>query len=233
MIYVMSDLHGEYDKYIKMLDKINFREKDTMYILGDVVDRGLQPMPILLDMMKRKNIVPIFGNHELMALPVLEELIDFSDDKKDIEQYLSCDIKKAYMHWNCHGAETTIDSFLKLNVNDRVAVLNYLKSFKKYETIIDDDENKILLVHAGLGNYTLGKSLEMYSDYELTVMRPMVNGVEYGDFYKIIVGHMPTTSINGNPEMYSSGNLLFIDCGASYNGRLCCLCIDAMKAIYV
>lgn len=32
MIYVMSDLHGMYDKYLKMLDVIEFKESDTLYI---------------------------------------------------------------------------------------------------------------------------------------------------------------------------------------------------------
>ena len=40
MIYAVSDLHGCYEKYIKMLEKIQFRETDTLYVLGDVVDRG-------------------------------------------------------------------------------------------------------------------------------------------------------------------------------------------------
>ena len=40
MTYAMSDLHGCYDKYKKMLEKIHFGEDDTLYILGDVVDRG-------------------------------------------------------------------------------------------------------------------------------------------------------------------------------------------------
>lgn len=40
MIYVMSDIHGKYDKYIQMLKQIHFSEKDTMYILGDMIDRG-------------------------------------------------------------------------------------------------------------------------------------------------------------------------------------------------
>lgn len=53
MIYVMSDIHGMYDKYIEMLELINLREHDSLYILGDIVDRGLHPMKILQDMMKR------------------------------------------------------------------------------------------------------------------------------------------------------------------------------------
>ena len=39
MTYVMSDLHGCYDKYVQMLEKIGFGDGDTLYILGDVIDR--------------------------------------------------------------------------------------------------------------------------------------------------------------------------------------------------
>ena len=54
MIYVMSDLHGCYDKYMQMLEKIKFNNEDTLYVLGDIVDRGDDGIKILLDMMKRK-----------------------------------------------------------------------------------------------------------------------------------------------------------------------------------
>lgn len=36
--YVMSDIHGCYDKYMKMLEKIGFSEDDTLYVLGDILD---------------------------------------------------------------------------------------------------------------------------------------------------------------------------------------------------
>ena len=49
MIYVMSDIHGCYEKYLKMLNKIKFSSDDTLYILGDVVDRGPEGMKALLD----------------------------------------------------------------------------------------------------------------------------------------------------------------------------------------
>jgi hypothetical protein len=32
----MSDLHGRYDRYIAMLEKINFSASDTLYVLGDI-----------------------------------------------------------------------------------------------------------------------------------------------------------------------------------------------------
>ena len=40
MIYVMSDLHGCYEKYRAMLETIRFAEEDALYVLGDVLDRG-------------------------------------------------------------------------------------------------------------------------------------------------------------------------------------------------
>lgn len=40
MIYAMSDIHGCYEKYRDMLETIKFAADDTLYVLGDVLDRG-------------------------------------------------------------------------------------------------------------------------------------------------------------------------------------------------
>ena len=39
MVYCISDIHGEYDRYLTMLDLIGFSEKDTLYVIGDCIDR--------------------------------------------------------------------------------------------------------------------------------------------------------------------------------------------------
>lgn len=74
MIYVMSDLHGNYDKYIEMLDLIHFSDKDTLYILGDVVDHGEDWLKILYGMIRRYNVYSILGNHEYIAIHCLKRL---------------------------------------------------------------------------------------------------------------------------------------------------------------
>ena len=74
MNYCISDIHGEYDKYISLLEKIGFCEGDNLYILGDVVDRGPMPVAVLRDMARRKNVYPIVGNHDLMAYVILSAL---------------------------------------------------------------------------------------------------------------------------------------------------------------
>lgn len=56
MIYAVSDLHGCYDKHIKLLERLKMTSDDSLYILGDIVDRGSDGMKILLDLIKRKNV---------------------------------------------------------------------------------------------------------------------------------------------------------------------------------
>lgn len=71
MRYVISDIHGRYDQYLQLLKKINFSLEDDLYILGDVVDRGPEPIKVLQDIMQRPNVIFILGNHELMMYPQL------------------------------------------------------------------------------------------------------------------------------------------------------------------
>ena len=42
-VYVISDIHGNYDLFMELLKKIKLSGKDTLYVLGDVVDRGPHP----------------------------------------------------------------------------------------------------------------------------------------------------------------------------------------------
>ena len=58
MIYAVSDIHGCYDKYQELLEKINFGPDDTLYVLGDVIDRGPDGFKIMLDMAQRPNAAP-------------------------------------------------------------------------------------------------------------------------------------------------------------------------------
>ncbi|SKB93360.1 serine/threonine protein phosphatase 1 [Lachnospiraceae bacterium] len=68
MTYVISDIHGGYDQFIELLNLIQLKDTDILYILGDVVDRGPHPIKTLLKLMEMPNVICIVGNHELMAL---------------------------------------------------------------------------------------------------------------------------------------------------------------------
>ena len=75
MVYAVSDIHGCYDKYIDLLNEINFSPDDTLYVLGDVIDRGPDGFKIMLDMAQRPNVVNLLGNHEAMAMDALSRVL--------------------------------------------------------------------------------------------------------------------------------------------------------------
>ena len=70
-VYVMSDIHGNYDKFHKMLDKINFSENDKLIILGDIIDRGPDGIKLILEISAMDNVKYLGGNHEKMMIESL------------------------------------------------------------------------------------------------------------------------------------------------------------------
>ena len=112
MRYIIADIHGCYNEYINFLKKIKFTDKDTLYILGDVVDRGPEPIKILQDMMKRKNVVRFIGNHEFMMYTILKKLT-VEITAENCENYLDADDILKYNLWLQNGGYTTLKQFFK------------------------------------------------------------------------------------------------------------------------
>ena len=85
--YVISDIHGEYGKFMELLDMIHFSDEDILYVLGDVVDRGKNPVKTLLKMMEMPNVIPIAGNHEQMMLECMSVLIKEVKDENSVKEF--------------------------------------------------------------------------------------------------------------------------------------------------
>ena len=71
MVYVVSNLHGNYTKFKQLLKTIAFKETDLMYVLGDIVDYGDESMELIGDLSVRYNVYPIVGEHDYIALKML------------------------------------------------------------------------------------------------------------------------------------------------------------------
>ncbi len=232
MIYVMSDVHGEYGKYIQMLEKIHFSQNDTLFVLGDVVDRGAEPVRILRDMMLRENVYLIKGNHEGMACYVLDKL-NVEITSANAESHLDALLMQAILEWQQNGGDVTMKQFALLPGQERQDLMQYMADAPLYD-MVDVGENTYLLVHAGLGHFEKGKRLSQYTFEELSYMRPDYERQYFQDpSIFIISGHIPTRAVTGKDEIYHSHHNILIDCGAAYGGRLACLCLDTMEEYYV
>ena len=67
-IYVTSDVHGNLYRLKKLLEYVNFSEKDKLYIIGDVLDGGDEVAELIDFIMDKNNIELILGNHEDMFM---------------------------------------------------------------------------------------------------------------------------------------------------------------------
>lgn len=70
-VYVISDIHGCYDTFIKLLENSEFDiNNDVLYILGDIIDRGDKTLEMYEWVKERinKNVFMILGNHEDMFI---------------------------------------------------------------------------------------------------------------------------------------------------------------------
>ena len=68
MIYVMADIHGNMRRFKSVMNQINLQPEDTLYVLGDVVDRYPDGIKILRMIMSMPNAKMLLGNHEYMMM---------------------------------------------------------------------------------------------------------------------------------------------------------------------
>lgn len=230
--YVISDIHGEYDMFVELLDLIKLKETDTLYILGDVLDRGPHPIRVLLRLMEMPNAVCIAGNHELMALKCLQFLCEGIADVsiEDLDEKMLDNL----VTWQYNGSKSTIDEFRRLNQDKQQAVIKFISELLIYEELVVNGK-EYLLVHAGLGNYSPEKDIEDYSLKELVWDRADYRR-KYFDEIIVVTGHTPTQYIEGNPRpgyIYRKNNHIAIDCGCyAPGGRLAAICLDTGEEFY-
>ena len=236
MIYAVSDLHGCYDKYQKLLETLNLGENDTLYVLGDVIDRGPNGFQIMLDIASRPNVVCLMGNHEAMAKDALPATLGSLEGNS---YFLNHRDRENVSLWFRNGGETSLQDFLRLDKGQRQEVWAYMGSLPLYREVKAGGRD-FLLVHGGLGHFFPSRSLENYSRDEIVWCRPEPDTVYFPDRC-VVLGHTPTQLLyravgHGSTQgrIYRTESFIDIDCGCVYpGGRLGCLCLDTMEEIYV
>lgn len=115
MNYVMSDIHGNSRRFNSVLKQIRLQPEDTLYVLGDVIDRYPAGIILLRKLMGMPNVKMILGNHEYMMLNAV--------DKDGLE-------KSEYEHnlrlWYRNGGEVTHNYLKHIRKVIRKEVYDYL-----------------------------------------------------------------------------------------------------------
>ncbi|MCM1048537.1 MAG: fructose-bisphosphatase class III [Clostridiales bacterium] len=234
MRYIVSDIHGCYRQYQALLEKIQFSDNDELYILGDVVDRGPEPIRLMQDIMERHNVIFILGNHDFIMYSLMKRLcVEITEENYD--SYLTNDIMLDYNLWMQDGGQVTAKQFQKLSRSEQEDMLDYIEGASGYE-VIECNGKEYRLVHAGLADFSPDKDLAEYDLYELLEERADYSKRYYPDENIFLVtGHTPTIYIDGwnKPEVYRKNGHIALDCACVGGGKLAAFCVETEEVIYV
>ena len=244
-IYAISDLHGQYDIFLKGLSDIKFSDNDFLYVIGDAIDRGPDGIRILQYIQDHKNMDLLIGNHEFMML-----------DAIDVN---TCDLipyDKSSLWLNRNGGVTTYRAFESLSTDNKRKLLFWLQHRCLTKTIdvktdVCDDDIKFVLTHSYYSSALDDKcycELNRESNYALMYdavwLTPFRDDLMCDDVYSqyddriFVIGHVPIQNISANKyqllsaisgsddayidsflKPYCWHNVIDIDGGLSYLSR--------------
>ena len=224
MIYILSDLHGNLPRFDSILRQIRLRPEDTLYVLGDVIDRNPGGIRLLRRLMAMPNVKMLLGNHEYMMLRALGHPKDAHvDDGRAME------------HWFRNGGGVTLKHFKRLRRSVRKRIIDYLLSLPlAYDIRAEGVDYK--LVHAAPKElydrdprYPTPTHFAVWKRWDAADPSP--------EDYTLIFGHTPTRYYRDvSPmEVWFDKRRIGIDCGCAYSspgGRLACLRLDDGKIFY-
>lgn len=89
-IYAIGDVHGHYDALARLLEQVHFCDDDTLWLVGDLVNRGPQSAEVLRFVHGFRHKQVVLGNHDLSLLVQAQDFKDI-EMKKDTRAILKED----------------------------------------------------------------------------------------------------------------------------------------------
>lgn len=230
MTYVMSDIHGNLKRFNRIMKLIDLHPEDTLYILGDVIDRYPDGITILQRIMKKSNIKMLLGNHEHMMLQSLG--VYQNRDTPSLSDILQR--RKQLKCWHHNGGKATHDQFQQQSPKEQKRIVEYLNALPR-NISIEVNGKEFLLIHGGIES-----NFNVYtSEYDDAISHAVWSRNHLSTCITkdklLVFGHTPTFHFKNffPPQIFQQDNRIGIDCGCGYEiGRLACLRLDDMKVFY-
>lgn len=231
MIYVMSDIHGNERRFRSVMNQIKLRPEDTLYVLGDVIDRHPGGLRILRTIMSMPNGKMILGNHEYMMLRALGHPYDPCDPANERIR------EDATEHWYRNGGNITHGQWKRIRKSARQEILQYLHSLPLHIDVAVNGKSYKLVHGAPMDEHM--RHPWKFGPIAFAVWKRWGKEDTFEGNYTMVFGHTPTRYYQDNVpmELWFGDRCIGIDCGCGFpadspEGRLACLRLDDGKVFY-
>jgi serine/threonine protein phosphatase 1 len=200
----ISDIHGEYEKLLAVIDKISPEKNDTIVFMGDYIDRGAKSREVvdkIIGLGEVCNCVYLIGSHEYALLHAK------SDDYYN------------YLFWN-YGGDKTAESYGSFDNIFKVHG-NFFNSLKPYYVT-----DKYLFIHAGV---RIGVPLEEQDLTDMVYIRSEFYNYKHHLDRKIIFGHTEFDT----PQIQSDKICIDTGCGKYKDASLTAFVSENGKEYFV
>ncbi len=170
MTYVLGDIHGNKRRFNSIMKQIELQRSDTLYVLGDVIDRNSDGIRILRQIMAMPNAVMLLGNHEHMMLQTLYWPVE--GDKKQVKTIR----EENKYRWYRNGGYITHSSIKHTQKTIRQEIFEYLDNLP-VNVDVEVNGRKFLLTHAAPTEDFL-KRPSKYDDAKMFAVWYRYNGYE-------------------------------------------------------
>ncbi len=131
-IYVTSDAHGHLRALDEALEQASLGADDELYVLGDMVDRGPDPVGVIKLIRSLPRAHVLMGNHERMLLDTLATSSGLDD-----------------FMWVLNGGHSTLKGLDALPRDEYVELVSWIEGLPLFE-VVETEERPWILVHAGI-----------------------------------------------------------------------------------
>ena len=211
-LLVIGDIHGKWDRFWNLYQKVGFNpEHDLMVFLGDYLDRGDNPVPVMdwvLEHFGSKNMIFLRGNHEKMFYEALR-----GERQKD--GLVEFRIESPKYLWRDNGGKETYRAMEAAGRLEELteAWLQLIEKMPLYAEV-EADGHKYWFVHADCNPE---QPLEKQKSKLLLWGRhlAMYPGLHQGE-QTIVLGHTPVQALHlgSKPRWLSLGRLVLMDTGS-------------------
>ena len=161
-LYCIGDIQGCHDAFERLLQRVDFSaSRDTLYILGDLVNRGPESDKVLRTCMAAGDAMrPLLGNHDLHLLAAAHSVRRSS--RRDTLARV-------------------------LEAPDRQALLDWLRQQPLARSHRTPQGQELLMVHAGvLPQWTPGQVMALAGE-----VHAVLRGAQLPDFLQAMYGNQP------------------------------------------